>query len=312
MHWFQDMEKQLREKLPEMDESLERDLDALRCHIMALPSHVFRTLALKDLTARIASETSLLELAEHLLSAARNTGFLHTTLFVLRQGSGAAFKSRVCTSYPPDWLKTYKARNYQYVDPVLTRALMENAAFEFSDVRGDSPMERAFWADAEDYGIGTEGLTIPVHLRCGAKLAISFSSDKDAATVSALRREHESDLKVVAAMACEVFARMARDDAVTLNTLDSDELQFLRLLVTQDDPESALDEFGGLAAVKALQASILEKLGVSTILQAIALTSLDPCFDDAPFVTSDVQHTQARVPPPAPSEPALSNTGKGE
>lgn len=294
-HWIENWEADIRRSLPNLSRRMEHDLKTIRDAVAQNGSYVFRCPNLGIIADSIAEETELGQLTKLLRDASVAAGFQHATLFVLRQGRSTAFKTRVCTSYPEDWIARYGSQNYQNIDPVMSRAMQASAPFRFDEVWGSSGIEAAFWSDAEAHGIGRNGLTIPVSLPCDAKLAISFSSSNNQEMVGRQCEQHLSDLCVLAELAGEAFGVLGRTRPVQNSALTEEELHFLRILVVSDDPENALAVMPKFGSVRSMQQSIQEKLGVRTILQAVALASLHNWFDDVPFSMADVSFVCERL-----------------
>lgn len=291
-HWIHEWESKLRASIPTLSDALERDLNSIRTHILQSPTYVFRNRFLQDCAERIADENDLNRLTDHLAEVGAAAGFKDTTLFLLRQGDLSAFKTRVCTTYSEQWLELYGRAHYQYVDPIIARALEGGEPFQFSEVKGTSPLEIEFWANASRHGVGCDGLVIPVTLPCNAQIAVSFSSRVGATGVEMRSAEHVCDLKVIAEIASQRFGLLARNSPACKSRLNEEELEFLRVLVISDDPQGAMSTMSCLASVRSIQTRILEKLGVPTILQAVALACLHQWFDDSPFVMSDVKFAE--------------------
>lgn len=288
-HWIHKWEAKLQSGLTQLEAETKRDLATIRRHILDSPSYVFRNDKLQDIANSLSEETELDRLTKLLWEAAITADFQHSTLFVLEQGTGAAFRTRVCTTYPEDWIHRYGEKGYQYIDPVVTACQKYSEPFRFKDVKGTLPMELEFWKDAECSGIGTNGLAVPVSLPCGAKIAISYVSAASEKTVNESCDEHESDLLVIAYLAAEAFGFLARDRVTRTDDLTSDELRFLKILVASDEPQKALEVVPKFGSGQSMQNSIKQKLGVQTILQAVAIASKHSWLDGVPFEKSEVK-----------------------
>ena len=287
-HWIHDWELKLRKELPNLSRILERDIIRIRDTILSCDVYAFRDIKLELVANDIAEETEVSRLPQHLWEVAIRSGFQNASLFVLEQGRGSQFKSRVCSSYPENWRARYIEQKYQFIDPVVSMALVRDAAFKFSEAKGTSSIEAEFWADAEKYGVGTNGLAIPVRLECEALIVVTFATSVDMQLADARCDEHLSDLSIVAQLAAEAFSCLGRSQPNPNAQLSQDELRYLHILVTSDDPSEARLIKTTFGSIKSIEHSIREKLGVKTILQAVAIASKKNFFDEVDFSASDI------------------------
>lgn len=287
-HWIYDWERKLRNELADVSRSLERDIIRVRDSILSCDAYVFRDRELEALANEIAEETELSRLTQLIWKAAIRSGFQNASLFVLEQGKGSPFKSRVCSSYPEKWRQRYIDQKYQFVDPVVYMASIHKAAFTFSEARGASSVEAEFWADAEEYGVGTNGLAVPVRLKCEALIVVTFATSVDRRLADMRCDEHSSDLSMIAEIAAEAFSYLGRSQPISNSHLSQDELRYLHILVASDDPSEARLVKTTFGSIKSIEHSIREKLGVKTILQAVAIASKKNFFDEVDFCASDV------------------------
>lgn len=293
-HWVRAVLDRLVASSQGLPEETHRDLRRIISLVEDREFHAFRTPVLEDIANELVDCSDLEALSKLMWSAAAECDMQHATVFVLSQGDGVAFRTRVSTSYPLDWVARYQSKNYQFQDPILAHATNCDAPFLFSDVPVDNPLTEAFWQDAEDHGIGREGLCQAFSFSNGTRIAVSYAS---ATTEDAFRETvalNGADALCIAQIGAEAFVYLSRMSADASPALSAAELRFLHLLVTADDPEEALSVTPGLGSKRALQASIRSKLGVKSILQAVALASANRWFDDLPYDVQDVAHASPR------------------
>jgi len=83
------------------------------------------------------------------------------------------------TTYPPEWLGLYLLKAYYNIDPVVERGFGEKEPFLWSDLEIDTPEIKAFFADAEEHGIGNCGYTIPIIDKSGRRAAFTVTGQDD-------------------------------------------------------------------------------------------------------------------------------------
>ena len=83
------------------------------------------------------------------------------------------------TTYPPEWLGHYLLKAYYIIDPVVAHGFEDKEPFLWSDLEVDTPEREAFFADAEEHGIGNCGYTIPIIDKSGRRAAFSVTGQDD-------------------------------------------------------------------------------------------------------------------------------------
>ncbi len=267
-----------------------RDLDRIAAVVERQQVYVFRRPELEEIAEALSGCEQISHLARQMWQAATATGFQHATVFLIEQGNAPAFHTRVCTSYPRRWLERYAVRSYQFVDPIFARAQASDAPFRFHEAMSDAPQVQAFWADATEHGIGSDGLCMSFTLSRGTRVGVSFASGNGRAAVDRAVHLDGSDLQFLGRLAAETFTYLAAlpETPQADQMLSVSELRFLQMLVTSNDPEAALRMTPGFGSNAGLQAGIREKLGVSTILQAVAVASANNWFDRLPYDVGEV------------------------
>ncbi len=248
----------------------------------------FRTDAFEEIAADLSECIEISELSKLMWDAAISAGFEDYIIFVLKNGSGRAMQSRVITSCNSDWLVRYQSQGYQFIDPVMAKALHGDGVFEFADLQSNSPIVAAFWADARVHRIGHNGLCIARTRPDGARMGVSFLTAKTETQARDLARLNKTDLVMIADLAMEAFCYASYGLAGTPEALSDEELRFLYLLSTRKNPHDAFQVRPLYGSNKSLQASIRRKLGVETVFQAVSLATAKGYFDDVPYDSSEV------------------------
>lgn len=253
--------------------------------------HHFRTRELETIADALTECASMDELAELLWNAAVNTGFQNCALFVLNQGKAGAFKSRVCASYDEAWIARYQQRNYQYIDPVIVRASVRDGSFLFSETDNRSPVVKAFWDDAEQHGIGRNGICFVATHTDGSRLGVSFATTNTVSETKELARLNEHDLDVLARIAIDCFCYLSKGESLPDDTLTISELRFLHSLATSTNSREAPVHTECSESNASLQASIEKKLKVETIFQALNIAISMRWFDLLPYEVNEVSRS---------------------
>lgn len=253
--------------------------------------HLLRTEELEQICDHLADTVDLEELSELMWRAATSTGFQNFAIFVLHQGQGSSFKSRICTSFHDEWIARYIQNNYQYVDPVMSKASISDDWFLYSDLAGTAPAVKCFWRDAEKHRIGRNGVCFPMTRSDGTRVAVSFTTLNTNTAVEEAVRLNGYDLRFIAESAVDAFCYAASDSSLENDTLTVDELRFLHVLATSADPEEALKITPSFGSNKSLQVSIRKKLSVDTVYQAVAIAASRNWFNTLPYDTKEILKT---------------------
>lgn len=65
-------------------------------------------------------------------------------------------------TYSEDWVKRYNERGYIKIDPVIPAASAGILPIDWNEIDKSKPAVKAFFEDAANYGVGNQGITIPI------------------------------------------------------------------------------------------------------------------------------------------------------
>lgn len=250
--------------------------------------HVFRTSELERLGERLDECIELPELSELMWRITIASGFQNFVIFVIRQGPGVSCRTRICSSCKNEWLATYQEKHYQCIDPVMARAVAQDGAFLFSDLSDNAPATKTFWNDADEMGIGRNGVCFAMTRQDQSRIGVSFLTSNTKEKTNEMVRLNGSDLKFLALIAADSFSYITFSPELDENSLDDEELRFLYLLATNPNLEDAMKVSARFGSNNTLQASIRMKLGVETVFQAVAIAASKGWFNQLSYDKSEV------------------------
>ncbi|TMV71928.1 hypothetical protein FGG78_29835, partial [Thioclava sp. BHET1] len=102
-----------------------------------------------------------------------------------------------CATYPLGWKRAYIRRELYLIDPVLHRAALAVAPVDWDRLPRDENFHRVFAAAAE-FGITTQGLTVPVRGPHGDRGVLSVTRDCPPQEWQQLKRRIIGDLQTAA------------------------------------------------------------------------------------------------------------------
>ncbi|WP_299962387.1 autoinducer binding domain-containing protein [uncultured Roseobacter sp.] len=246
-------------------------------------THLFRTAELEDIANQISVCTDLSEVSHHMWDLTTTFGFEHFAIFVLKEGLGTSFSTKICTSFNQKWIERYVQENYQYVDPVMAKAECIDGCFLFSDLTNSAPMVRDFWDDAKKHRIGDQGICFAMTRPNGTRVGVSFSTQKTAKQLEEMVSVNLYDMNFLVQLAADAFCHTGSAPALPDNCLSVSELRFLQVLSKSPNPEDALKVTSCFGSNDTLQASIRAKLNVETVYQAIAIAASRGWFNSLPY-----------------------------
>lgn len=83
----------------------------------------------------------------------------------------------VLVTYDPDWVRRYTESNYFRTDPVVKTAAKRALPVDWGDVDHESREAKGMFAEADVFGVGRNGLTIPVRGFGGERALLSITSN---------------------------------------------------------------------------------------------------------------------------------------
>jgi DNA-binding CsgD family transcriptional regulator len=103
-------------------------------------------------------------------------------------------------TYSKEWQLRYFVKQYIKIDPVITYGRSAVQPFDWQILGNGDPAVLAFFADAVAYGVGRNGLSIPVRSRRGIVSIISFSSDHPRAEWERYKNENTAKLQLLSCL----------------------------------------------------------------------------------------------------------------
>ncbi len=121
----------------------------------------------------------------------------------LRLASNKSTDSSLFTAivtYSPEWQSRYFLKQYVNIDPVIAHGSNALLPFDWEVVPRDNPSSRGFFEDAVNFGMGRNGLSIPVRNRRGIFSLVSFSSEHSHAEWLAYKSANMARLQLLSVL----------------------------------------------------------------------------------------------------------------
>jgi DNA-binding CsgD family transcriptional regulator len=118
------------------------------------------------------------DLEETLRAIAADVGVCHISYLRLSPDKSAdASLLAAIVTYSVPWQHRYFEKQYVLIDPVMAKGSKAVLPFDWEELASDDPVVQAFFLDALNYGVGRNGISIPVRNRRGAYAVVSFTSN---------------------------------------------------------------------------------------------------------------------------------------
>lgn len=104
----------------------------------------------------------------------------------------------LAVTYSHEWVTHYKARQYVKLDPVLQVGMRRLLPFDWQEFGTFEGEVKSFFGEAKEFGLGHQGISIPIRGRSGDRALLSITSDLSAKDWSIARLFFMRDFQVIA------------------------------------------------------------------------------------------------------------------
>lgn len=105
---------------------------------------------------------------------------------------------QIYVTYSPDWVEHYKRRNYIRCDPVLLQGFGSILPVDWSAFDMTKRPVRSLFGESRDFGVGHQGITLPVRGRFGEQALLTITSDEPQAEWNRKKILYMRDFQVIA------------------------------------------------------------------------------------------------------------------
>ncbi|MVA56869.1 helix-turn-helix transcriptional regulator [Agrobacterium vitis] len=202
-------------------------------------------------------------------------GFAHLVFLLVKPANHPNIEPLFCATYPEEWTSLYLRNSYLESDPVIQFSQKGFLPYDWSGIERTSQTARAFFKEANAFGVGVNGLTVPIRGPGGERSLFSATSNLLGREWRALRTSSKNDLLVLSHFFHEkvlTVSRLRKTNAY--RTLSKREQQCLQLLASGIVPKRIASQLQlSESAVRLYLRSGRGKLNARTMYQAIARAS---------------------------------------
>lgn len=80
-------------------------------------------------------------------------------------------------TYDPEWVRRYTEGNYFQIDPIVQFGRTGFLPIDWSDVDRDTSSARQFFTEADKFGVGRQGITMPIRGPSGERSLFTITSN---------------------------------------------------------------------------------------------------------------------------------------
>jgi DNA-binding CsgD family transcriptional regulator len=202
-------------------------------------------------------------------------GFTHLVFLLVKPASTPNIEPLFCATYPEEWTSLYLRNNYLESDPVIQFSQTGFLPYDWSGLDRTSEAARVFFKEAKAFGVGVNGLTVPIRGPGGERSLLSATSNLRGKDWRTLRTSSKNDLLVLSHFLHEkvlMVSGVRKNSAY--RRLSKREQQCLQLLASGIVPKRIASQLQlSESAVRLYLRSGRSKLNARTMYQAIARAS---------------------------------------
>lgn len=134
---------------------------------------------LLQLIDKMSKITRLEQGHELLQKAILDMGLSNVAYFAVNLPGRHAGSALYSATYAPEWQKHYQQEGYVHIDPVVSAGLAGVLPIDWQDIDRSNKVVQRFFCEAQDFAIGSQGLSFPIRGRHHEFALFSVSSDAD-------------------------------------------------------------------------------------------------------------------------------------
>lgn len=125
-------------------------------------------------------------------------GLKHTAYITVDKRSIASRKPKFLVTYPVEWQEEYRRSFAETKDPVIQAGLSELLPFDWRTLTQRHPHADALFGIAREFGVGRQGLTIPIRGDDGIRALFTVTGDYNDKDWDDFNRKYRKDFVILA------------------------------------------------------------------------------------------------------------------
>lgn len=135
-------------------------------------------------------------------------GTVNIAMFCVGLKQRADEEPTLIVTYPSEWVEHYKLKRFADVDPVLSIGFNSIEPINWATFKNQNSKQKALFEDAQEFGVGSQGITIPVRGRTSERGLFSFTSNMKTRDWSIFLNENLFTLQILANSSFSAFLNL--------------------------------------------------------------------------------------------------------
>ncbi|MDG1737591.1 MAG: LuxR family transcriptional regulator [Paracoccaceae bacterium] len=214
-------------------------------------------------------DASALEDLQHVIVETRDRFKVSHAVYHWVSSSGSQYG---CGTYDPEWVERYIKQEYLRLDPVISGCYQRFHPVDWRHLDWSQKQVRGFQREAQQYGVGHQGYSIPIHGPHGQFALFSISDHREDADWDTFTQMHRRELILLAhafnEKALEFEPGKAEETQAHLSPREVDTMTLLAMGYNRAQVADTLSI--SEHTLRAYIESARLKLGAQNTLQAVA------------------------------------------
>ncbi len=127
--------------------------------------------------AAVAAASTMDELSRVLYGLCRLYGLANLVYHAIHLPPFSTENPILLLTYDEEWVRLYKQRDYFRIDPVVSGGIRGFLPLDWGDVDHSSLPARRFFSEADKFGVGRQGITMPIRGPAGERALFTATSN---------------------------------------------------------------------------------------------------------------------------------------
>ncbi|MCK1651589.1 LuxR family transcriptional regulator [Bradyrhizobium sp. 149] len=226
----------------------------------------------QTILSAIASASGLQDLSDVIHTVRAPFGVANIVYHAVRIPQAEQPNPLLLLTYDLEWVRRYTERNYFQIDPIVRSGRQGFLPLDWSNVDKETPIARGFFSEADKFGVGRQGVTMPIRGPAGERALFTVTSNASDAEWSKTRLAYMREFLLVGHFFHDRAVELAgfRPPSRKLN-LSPREKECLSKIARGDVPKRIASELKlSTNAVQIYLQNARTKLGCSSVAEAAA------------------------------------------
>ena len=225
-----------------------------------------------DTVNKLTASQSVSELSEIIHDICTTYGLANAVYHALYIPGSSTFNPILIPTYDPEWIRRYINNDYFQIDPVVNSGKRGFLPLDWSTVDRESNRSISFFKEADRYGVGRQGISMPVRGPAGERALFTITSNLPEVEWKRYRFNYIKEFQTISHYFHDRVMQLSGYRIATGNlTLSPREMECLALTADGLVPKRVATRLKiSDSAVRLYLRSAVRKLGCASIHQAVA------------------------------------------